>query len=281
MRVTRPMLAGIATRALAQGESGSVVLFLHGYTDSADTWRRTFEELRGEGLRCVAVDLPSHGEAAFARRPVTLGSLDEFVAATVRAHDSGEGVVLVGNSLGGLLALRAGADPGLPVNGVVSLGAPDGGLHRLLATLPATRTVLLGLLALPLPGRLLGHVASIGYARLAGVGPGGRSVARHYRGHLTRQRLRELVDVGATVIAELHAATSPMRADGFAFGVPLVQVWGDRDRICPMSPGRAQDSGVRVIGDLGHCPQVERPRLVADLVREVAALAAGERSQAS
>lgn len=281
MNISRPVLDGTRTRAIAQGVAGPVVLFLHGYTDSADTWRPVLAELDGCGLTCVAVDLPSHGEAGALGRPIALSSFDRFVATTVRHCDGGSGVIVVGNSLGGLLALRAGADAGLPIAGVLALGAPDQRLHPVLATLARTRPLLLRLLALPIPDALLGHVAAGAYTWLARVGPAGRAHASRYRRHLTRRRVRELVDVGGAVVAELHRDTSAWRPDGAGVRVPLLQVWGTRDRICPVAPERGEDHGARVLPGLGHCPQVERPHLVADLVRELVAVVETRRSRAS
>ncbi|MCW2990833.1 MAG: alpha/beta hydrolase fold protein, partial [Solirubrobacterales bacterium] len=54
-------LAGHATRALELEGDGPPMLLLHGFADSADTWRRTLDRLARRGRRALAVDLPGFG----------------------------------------------------------------------------------------------------------------------------------------------------------------------------------------------------------------------------
>ena len=56
-------LAGYETRALELEGDGPPVLLIHGFSDSADTWRLTLERLAIEGRRALAVDLPGFAEA--------------------------------------------------------------------------------------------------------------------------------------------------------------------------------------------------------------------------
>ena len=54
-------LAGTRTRALELEGDGPPVLLLHGYADSADTWRAVLDRLARAGRRALAVDLPGFG----------------------------------------------------------------------------------------------------------------------------------------------------------------------------------------------------------------------------
>src|SRR3954452_16121140 len=90
-------LAGFGTRALELEGDGPPVVLLHGYADSADTWRLVLDKLARRGRRALAVDLPGFGTAA-ALRPhgSMLEQLDAFARAAVdlAAQESGGPVVL-------------------------------------------------------------------------------------------------------------------------------------------------------------------------------------------
>src|SRR5207248_5607172 len=106
----RRRFAGFDTRVLElEGEEPAVVL-LHGWSDSADTWRYLLDRLARADRRAVAVDLPGLATADDLRPGAVLPQQDRFVAAIVRETSGSDGgdVVGVGNSLGGALALRAG-----------------------------------------------------------------------------------------------------------------------------------------------------------------------------
>src|SRR3954452_21211982 len=98
----RLKLAGFGTRALEIEGSGPPVVLLHGFADSADTWRSALDRLARRDQRAIAVDLPGFATAARLDpgAPV-LPQLDRFVVAAVRhaAGSRGEPVVVAGNSL--------------------------------------------------------------------------------------------------------------------------------------------------------------------------------------
>src|SRR5690349_10212661 len=120
-------LAGFASRGLELDGDGPPLLLLHGYADSADTWRRTLERLKRADRRALALDMPGFGAADELGPGPILPQLDAFAAAAVEllAEESGEDVVVVGNSLGGCVALRAGERRDLPLAGIVPV-APAG-----------------------------------------------------------------------------------------------------------------------------------------------------------
>jgi pimeloyl-ACP methyl ester carboxylesterase len=126
-REHRLELAGFVTRALELDGAGPTLVLLHGWSDNADTWRRLLGLLAAGGRRALALDLPGFGAASRldCEREV-LPQLDRFVAAAVRREgERGGDVVIVGNSLGGCVAMRVAERPELPIAGVVPV-APAG-----------------------------------------------------------------------------------------------------------------------------------------------------------
>lgn len=85
-------------------DTGPLLVFLHGANDSAGGWARVAPAFL-ENFRVVALDLPGHGESGPAEGPLTMRHMTDGVAAVVRAESRGEPAVLVGNSLGAMLAM--------------------------------------------------------------------------------------------------------------------------------------------------------------------------------
>jgi pimeloyl-ACP methyl ester carboxylesterase len=98
-------------------DDGPPIVFVHGALMSHSVWRPQLDTLRGQ-VRCLAVDLPSHG--VLVDEPFTL----ERGVATVRAAIDAAGgrAVVVGLSLGGYVAMAlAGRHPDA-VRGLVIAG---------------------------------------------------------------------------------------------------------------------------------------------------------------
>lgn len=87
-----------------RGGTGRFVIFLHGANDQAGAWVRVVRPLVATH-RVVLADLAGHGDSAPAAGPLSVEDLVDGVE-TVVAGEAPEGpVTLVGNSLGGWLAL--------------------------------------------------------------------------------------------------------------------------------------------------------------------------------
>jgi len=97
------------TRMWGDAASNKTVVLIHGITSNAGSWVRVASLLAESGFRCVAPDLRGHGDSP---KPSEGYSLAELVA------DLGESVpnepdLLIGHSLGGLLAILATAEGAL------------------------------------------------------------------------------------------------------------------------------------------------------------------------
>jgi pimeloyl-ACP methyl ester carboxylesterase len=126
------------------------VIFVHGNSSSSRTWAGVLEGPFGQRFRCLAFDLPGHGDSAKATDsadyslPGYARTLAGFAAAT-RAQDA----VIVGWSLGGHIALEAA--PALPeAAGYVIFGTP-----------PVSSAAQMGEAFLPNPAMNTGFTADV------------------------------------------------------------------------------------------------------------------------
>jgi pimeloyl-ACP methyl ester carboxylesterase len=260
-------LGGVATRALELEGDGPPLVLLHGFADSADTWRRALDLLARRGRRALAVDLPGYGEAdpLNADEPV-LEQYRAFTRAVVEhasAEAGGAGVILCGNSLGGAIALRAGEEDDLPLTAIVPVAPAGLDMPRWFALIerdPFVRALLAT--PVPLPQIVVRGVVGQAYRALAFAAP--RRAAAEVVGSFTAQlRSRNAVAAvlanGRRLLPELH--------DCFALDeirVPVLLVWGDHDRMVTHEGARhiveaLPDTTYVLLDGVGHCPQVEAP----------------------
>jgi pimeloyl-ACP methyl ester carboxylesterase len=131
------------------------IVFSHGNSFPAGTYRVLLDALRARGYRVLAVDKYGHDP----RYPVTsnwphlVQQLADFTEAQVGAHD--QPLYLVGHSLGGFLSLMCAARhpvlAGRPVAGVVMLDSPVLGGWKARALAAAKHTRLIGAVS---PGQI-------------------------------------------------------------------------------------------------------------------------------
>lgn len=270
-------VAGHPTRALELEGDGPPLLLLHGFADSADTWRAVLDRLARRGRRALALDLPGFGAAHPLRRGEVLPQLDAFAADAARSlhRDTGEPPVVIGNSLGGCVALRLGERRDVALAGIVPV-APAGldhpGWFRIIESAPVVRALLAS--PLPLPEGVVRGAVGMAYRRLAFSRPRGaaREVVASFTGHhRDRRAVARYLETGARLLPELRF---PFRLEEIE--VPVLLVWGEHDRMVPSRGSRhvlkaLPETTYELIPRCGHCPQVEEPDRFTDVVLEFAA----------
>ncbi len=88
---------------MAKG-SGMPVLFLHGYTASLAMWSATVDALSG-AYNCLTMDLRGHGKSQSAsRESYSLAAMAEDALRVLNENEVEERAVIVGHSLGGMIA---------------------------------------------------------------------------------------------------------------------------------------------------------------------------------
>jgi pimeloyl-ACP methyl ester carboxylesterase len=267
-------LAGFDTRVLELEGDGPPLVLLHGFADSADTWRLVLDRLARQGRRAIALDLPGFATAGRLEPGLVLPKLAAFAAAAIRhaSDEAGEPAIVAGNSLGGCMALRAVQDPALPLRGAVPV-SPAGFDHpvwfRIIESFPLVRA----LLAAPLPEQVVRAAVGEAYRQLAFASPRAApaAVVGTFAGHHRRRAdSARFLEVGRRLLPELQGCFELDR-----IAAPILLVWGDRDRMVTHRGSRHLVEALGHRGDFayelyegcGHCPQVEMPeRLAASMV---------------
>lgn len=224
--------------------------------------------------RVIAPDLPGFGESAAPH----VAYSPAWYAAWVEAlqHELGmRKAVILGNSLGGRIALEAGLTHPKSVRGLVLL-TPSPAFRRLRQWIPAVRLMRPELASLPVP---LHHRLVVEAIRGMFSDPdrlpqpwydaAADECVRVFRSRAHRVAFFSVVR--QILIEQAHGK------HGFWDRLPGLQppalfLWGDRDRLVPSSFARhvadaLPDAGSVVLEDCGHVPQFEHPVETMSMVR--------------
>ena len=268
----RVQIAGHMTRALEVDGDGPGIVLLHGWSDSADTWRPLLAELAARGRRAIAVDLPGFGDATPLQPGAVLPQLDAFANEVALSWAGTDPIVVAGTSLGGCLALRLAEHPGeLRLVGVVPV-APDGlelpSWFDPIEEDPMVRRLLS--IPVPVPGALVRRAKSSAYRQFAFQHPSEtqRAIVDAFgQTGETRADVAALLESGRKLTPELVSAPF----DLIGISCPILLVWGARDRMLPHSDARmALDSlpmtHVELIEGAGPRPQLEATGRLLELL---------------
>jgi pimeloyl-ACP methyl ester carboxylesterase len=267
----RLTLDGYETRALELEGDGPPVVLLHGWSDSADTWRLVLDGLARAERRALAVDLPGFG-AADALRPgdLILPQLDGFARAAADEAAPDGGALVVGNSLGGCLALRLAERAGLDLAGAVAVAPAGLDMARwfvLIERDPIVRWLLAA--PVPLPGPVVKRAVGEVYRRLAFRRPAAvdPNAIATFASHIAdREVAARALDTARRLLPELR---DPFRLERIR--CPVMLVWGRQDLLVFQTGAErvldaVPDSALEVIEDCGHCPQLEAPERLLELL---------------
>ncbi|GBE66950.1 alpha/beta hydrolase fold protein [Mycobacterium sp. MFM001] len=265
---------GVATRALSVSGDGTPIIALHGYADTADTWRGVLIGLEAAGRRAVAVDLPGFGYADPRAPGPMLGQFDGFVD-DILAQCSP--AVLIGNSLGAATAVRAASRNPVRVKAIVALDDPLNARHwlaRLARSREVPERVWSRLGRVRVPPTVLRRGVRCALAR-ALYGPAGSCQAEvldQWCDRLTTAN--DLASLGR--YAFQYAMETAGGHRNLTVTCPTLIIHGRRDRVIPVDSSRrlhhqVPGSEFVVLNRSGHCPQLDDPcevvRLVLDFLR--------------
>lgn len=260
--------AVISTELLMAGD-GPPVVFLHGIADSAQTWQWVMRIL-AQRYRLIAPSFPGFGQSD---KPAVAYSPELFTRFALALLDAVglERVCLVGNSLGGLVALRLALSAPARVSALVLIGSAGLGravsLPMRLLSLPGVRNMAVRWFGTPLGAQL--WVSQLEALLIAGSNPS------HWRErmHQMARTPGYLEAVAATTASgiDLRGQREVLLDQLSKLTVPTLILWGESDRIVPVRHAQAAvarlvQGRLEVLPDCGHLPQVEKPDRVADLL---------------
>ena len=253
---------------------GPALLLVHGITSSSKTWRTVIPRL-AEHYTVVAPDLLGHGRSAKPRGDYSLGAYASGIRDLMIALGIPRATI-VGHSLGGGVAMQFAYQFPERMERLVlvdsgGLGAEVNLMLRA-ATLPGAEWVLPVLASSPLRGAsatlggVLGRLGLKASAEVRGLTEGFDSLG-------DREARRAFVHTARSVIDPAGQRVDASDRLYLAEAIPSLIVWGDRDRMIPMSHGEAAHalmpgSRFEVFTGAGHFPFNDDPERFAALLHD-------------
>ena len=253
---------------------GPVVLLVHGIAGSSATWSRVIPDL-AERYTVIAPDLLGHGESAKPRGDYSLGAyasgLRDLLA--VLGHDR---ATIVGHSLGGGVAMQFAYQFPQICERLVLVAS--GGLGK--EVNPFLRAVSLPgseyLLPLVLHRSLHDAMGKVGrwFGRL-GL-QGGEIAQEVWRSYTALTEIHGQMAFVHTIRSVIDVRGQRVSARDrlyLAAEVPTLIVWGDRDRIIPVSHAHVTHelipgSRLVVVEGAGHFLPVEQPAAFLEAMQD-------------
>jgi pimeloyl-ACP methyl ester carboxylesterase len=247
------------------GGEGRPVIFVHGNSSSARTWLPVLDGGFGQRFRCLALDLPGHGQSdpASDHADYSIPGYAAVLAGFARALGAADAVV-VGWSLGGHVALEAA--PALPdAAGFVIFGTPPVGSAAQLAEA-----------FLPNPAMSVGFAASVTEAEALAyaasfTAPGSALAASGFVPDILATdgaaRAGLLASIGEGRFADQVAIAAGLRQ-------PLAVLQGAGEQLVSLDYLRALTipalwrGEVQLVPGAGHAPHQEVPRRFSELLAD-------------
>lgn len=109
-----------------KGEGDATILFVHGNSLDAQSFRKQFNSVLAKKYRLIAFDLPGHGNSDNAVNPENTYNLLGYVEVLKDLIKELQltNYYLVGHSIGGHIAIEASTDLDLQLKGLMIFGAP-------------------------------------------------------------------------------------------------------------------------------------------------------------
>ncbi|MFN2463459.1 MAG: alpha/beta fold hydrolase [Candidatus Dormibacteria bacterium] len=276
-RFPRPAIAranGVDTFYLEAGSGKSTVVLLHGLGATNASMLPTLWDLARDH-RVLAPDLPGFGESG---KPVRAYDF-AFFAAWLRDYLDQLGVrkaILVGNSLGGRIALEAGMRMPERIERMVLL-CPSPAFLRGRIAVPIVKALRPEMAMVPM---LLGHAQVAQFARALFARP--ERLPDGWYDAFADEFIRVFRTARGRVAffsAARQIYLEPARGElGFwdrlpGMRVPALFVWGEKDWLVPARfehhvTGALPNSESVLVADCGHVPQYEFPEQTNELIRD-------------
>jgi pimeloyl-ACP methyl ester carboxylesterase len=271
-----------AQQSSSRGTAAPAIVLIHGFGASIYHWRKNIPALAEVG-EVYAIDLLGFGASAKPTPGVDVDYLFEtwgqqvvdFCQEVVKRP-----VILVGNSIGCIVAMQAAVMAPQAVSGVAMLNCSLRLLHeRKQSEQPFYKRLGAPILQSVLGNRAIGHWF---FQRLAQPQAVKNILKQAYKRH--EAVTDELVSYLLAPAADAGAADVFLAFTRYSFGplpedllpqlqCPALVLWGEKDPWEPVEMGRSLFSQFpaverfEVLAGLGHCPQDEAPEVVNPLLQ--------------
>jgi glycerol-3-phosphate dehydrogenase len=263
------------------GGEGRPMVLVHGLGGACENWLAVGGPLAAHA-RVLAPDLPGFGRTPPAGREITMAasrrSLHSFLRAAV-----GEPAILVGNSMGGLIAMMQAAREPASVAGLVLVAPAQPRVRG--ARIELAVQALFALYAIP------GLARWFLRTRAARLGPEGLvaellrllctdgsrvpEAVRSAHVALVRARIETMPWANAAFLSATRSMLAqilrPRRYYGMVEGIvaPTLLIQGRDDRLVPLAASEAlvrrkPEWTLETLDDIGHVPQLESPARFVD-----------------
>lgn len=267
---TEVVVNGVAVRVRISGPAdGAPVLLIHGIARSLEDWSES-HDLLAATHRVISTDLPGFGYSRKGRERPSLPAFGRAMAGLLDALDITEPAHVMGNSLGGGVAMTLAVDFPDKVASITLVNSIGFGSEVNISPLPMTFGALA---ALPGLKDYFGPKARAAGAQTIRDLFYDTTLATpaqfKHAGLLAKQRdfratfLGTAATLGAPVVGVRPGWRRELLAKVAASGVPVLVVWGDDDKILPPHHLEAAAAALpkartHLFVDAGHMPQVEK-----------------------
>ena len=264
-------VAGTRLRYRKTG-AGDPVLLLHGIGQSLEDWNEQHERLSARHT-VYSVDLPGFAYSDRVVGTATMAKLAGVLPAVLDALGVHGPLPVMGNSLGGAVAMKFAANHPGRVSALVLADSAGFGREVALVLRLLTVSPLAALLMRPDEAASRRTVQSLFYDKeLATDARVEHSFALSQRAAHRQTTLDIARDLGTVFGIRTEWRTALIEALA-QLDIPALVVWGDHDHILPYSHLRAATAALPraesyVFSATGHMPQIERPDEFAAVVEE-------------
>jgi pimeloyl-ACP methyl ester carboxylesterase len=260
-RGTFRKINGLNIRVLAAG-NGMPVVLIHGFMGMAYDWRFNIQEL-GKHFSIYALDLPGFG---YSDKPLTFdytsNGYAEFIVSFLNAHRINR-AVLVGNSMGGQIALMACLKYPHRVAGLVLVDS--GGYPQSVGFLPfkLLKTPVIGEISMALINRTVIKIMLRKGIYFDGSFATDEVINKYNNVYGTVNARRMPPIIMRTIVKDEEYIASNLNN----IKCPALIIWGAEDRV--ISSLRAEmfrrdisNASVVILPQAGHMPQIEKSKAV-------------------
>lgn len=260
-----------------EGSGSEVLLLIHGMAGSSETWNAVLPSLAARH-RVIAPDLPGHGQSSKPRGDYSLGAFAAFLRDLLRELGI-DRVTVVGQSLGGGVAMQFTYQHPEYCERLVLIGSgglgPDVNWTLRVLSAPGAEFVLP--VIAPQPVLRAGNKIRSWFASAGVHSPRADETWRAYSSLGDRETRQAFLRTLRSVVDYRGQAVSALNRLYLNSALPTLLIWGDADKIIPVSHGYAAHEAIpgsrlEVLGGVGHYPHAESPDQVVAILEDFLAV---------